>query len=67
MGHKVKMKQTEKINREEEPKYFKDLIEVLSTVEAFKIKVDDVEKLEDEWIRINPVTLPKFTSKFFIF
>ena len=39
------MKQTEKRNREEEPKYFEDLIEVLSTVEASKIQVDEVENL----------------------
>ena len=63
MGHKVRMKQTEKINREEEEYYFEYLREVLSTVEAYKRQVDEVEKFEDEWIKINPVTLPKFTSK----
>ena len=42
MGHKVRMKQTEKRNREEEPKYFEDLIEVLSTVEASKRQVDEI-------------------------
>ena len=61
------MNQTEKINREEEPKYFEDIIDFFSTVEASKRQVDEVEKFEDEWIRINPVTLPKFTSKHFIF
>ena len=40
MGDKVRMKQTEKRNREEEPKYLEDLIEVLSTVEASKRQVD---------------------------
>ena len=41
MGDKVRMKQTEKINREEEPKYLEDLIEDLSTVEASRRQVDE--------------------------
>ena len=67
MGYKVLINQAEKINREEEPKYFEDLIKVLSTVNASKRQVDEVEKFEDEWIRKKPVTLPKFTSKKFNF
>ena len=43
MGHKLRMKQTEKRNREEEPKYFEDLIEVLSTFEASKRQVDEIQ------------------------
>ena len=30
---------------------------------AYKIHVDELEKFKDEWIRIDLVTLPKFTNK----
>ena len=43
MGHKVRMKQTEKRNQEEEPKYFEDLIEVLSIVEESKRQGDEIQ------------------------
>jgi len=32
-----------------------------------KRKVDEIEQFEDEWIRIELVTLPKFTGKHFNF
>lgn len=63
MGHKSRLNQTEKRDRKEEPKYFKDIIEVLTIVEGSKIQVDEVEQFEDEWITTDLVTLPKFTAK----
>lgn len=43
MGHKARLKQTEKINQNEDPKYFEELIEVLTTVGGYKRQVDEVE------------------------
>ena len=67
MGHKERLRKNEKRNRKEEPKYFKELIEVISTVETYKRQVYEVEHFENEWIKIDIVTLPKFSGKIFIF
>ena len=59
MGHKTRLKKTDKINEKEELNYFEQLIGVLTTIRAYERKVDEVEQFEDERIVIDLVTFPK--------